>query len=234
MKMAEGDLQLLGFWPSPFVIRVRMVLEQKGLSYEYHEEDLKNKSQLFLKNNPIHKTVPVLIHDHRSICESLLILQYIDENWSGTGPPVLPADPYQRALARFWAAYIDHKFAKSIVGVLSAASEEIKAEKISDTIAALEQLEGAFKKCSAGKDFFGGDTIGFLDVTLGCDLNWIKATEKISGAKLLDETKMPLLVEWEKRFLAVDFVKFVLPSVERIEEYARMLQATSWKVASTK
>ncbi|XP_078154218.1 putative glutathione S-transferase GSTU6 isoform X2 [Carex rostrata] len=232
--MAECELKLLGAWFSTPTIRVRMVLEQKGLSYEYLEQDLMNKSELLLKHNPIHKKVPVLIHGNRSICESFVILQYIDEKWSGTGPPVLPADPYERAVARFWAAYIDDMFAKSIVGVLSAASEEIKAEKISDTIAALEQLEGAFKKCSAGKDFFGGDTIGFLDVTLGCDLNWIKATEKISGAKLLDETKMPLLVEWEKRFLAVDFVKFVLPSVERIEEYARMLQATSWKVASTK
>jgi glutathione S-transferase len=230
--MAEIDLKLLGTWVSPFVIRVRMVLEQKGLSYEYLEQDLVNKSELLLKHNPIHKKVPVLIHGDRTICESLVILQYIDENWSGIGPPVLPADPYERAVARFWATYIDDKLASSFIGILKAATEETKAEKIADFLDALEQLEGAFKKCSAGKDFFGGDSIGFLDVTLGCYLIHIKVAEKISGAKLLDETKIPLLIEWEKHFLAVDFVKRLLPSVERLEELARMVRATKWNVAS--
>jgi glutathione S-transferase len=96
----------------------------------------------------------------------------------------------------------------------------------------LEQLEGAFKKCSGGKGFFGGDTIGFVDVTLGSQLPWVKAVEKISGIKLLDGTKVPLLAEWAKRFLAVDSMERVLPSVERIEEYVRMLKETRWKVTS--
>ena len=78
--MAECELKLLGAWFSTPTIRVRMMLEQKGLSYEYLEQDLMNKSELLLKHNPIHKKVPVLIHNDRSICESLVILEYIDEN----------------------------------------------------------------------------------------------------------------------------------------------------------
>jgi len=213
-----------------------MVLEQKGLSYEYLEEDLNNKSELLLKHNPIYKKVPVLIHGDRSICESLVILQYIDENWSGIGSSLLPADPYERAIARFWAAYIDEKFVQSFLGILKAGTKETKAEKIADSIGALKQLEDVFKKCSAGtgKEFFGGDTIGFIDVTLGSQLAWIKAIENISGAKLLDETKIPLLMEWVKRFFVVDFVKSILPNVERVEEFGRALQATKWKVDSAK
>ncbi|KAJ4774544.1 Glutathione S-transferase family protein [Rhynchospora pubera] len=92
--MAEGELKLLGLWASPFVMRVRMVLEQKGLNYEHLEQDLSNKSELLLKHNPLYKKVPVLIHGDRSICESLVILQYIDENWSKTGPPLLPSRNY--------------------------------------------------------------------------------------------------------------------------------------------
>ncbi|KAJ3690386.1 hypothetical protein LUZ61_019565 [Rhynchospora tenuis] len=232
--MVEGEIKLLGTWPSPFAIRVKMVLEQKGLSYEYLEDDLLNKSELLLKHNPIYKKVPVLIHGDRAICESLVILQYIDENWSKTGLPVLPVDPYERAIARFWATYVDDKLVTSFIGILKATTEEAKAQKIADTHTALELLEGAFKKCSAGKDFFGGDSIGYIDVTLGSCLAWIKAAERISGAKLLDETKVPLLMEWVNRFLATDCAKRTLPDVERVEKYGRNLQVTTWNVVPAK
>ncbi|KAJ4784100.1 Glutathione S-transferase family protein [Rhynchospora pubera] len=224
--MVEGEIKLLGTWPSPFVIRVKMILEQKGLSYEYIEQDVfNNKSELLLKHNPIYKKVPVLIHGDRSICESLVILQYIDENWSKTGPPLLPPTPYERAIARFWAVYIDDKLQASLRGILMAATEVAMTEKIADTHAALETLEGAFKNYSAGKDFFGGDSIGYLDIILGSFTVWIRVLEKISGAKLLDEAKVPFLVQWEKRILTVDYVNKVLPSVERLEEYGRALRA---------
>lgn len=108
--MAGGDeLNLLGTWPSSFVTRVQIAVGLKGLSFEYAEEDLNNKSELLLSSNPVHKKVPVLIHDGKPISESQIILQYIDEAFNFNGAFLLSADLYERAVARFWAAYIDDK-----------------------------------------------------------------------------------------------------------------------------
>ncbi|CAN6303281.1 unnamed protein product [Urochloa humidicola] len=103
----KQSLQLLDFWVSPFGQRCRIALAEKGLPYEYLEQDLGNKSELLLRSNPIHKKIPVLVHDGRPICESLIIVQYIDEAFPGS--PLLPSDPYARAQARFWADYVDKK-----------------------------------------------------------------------------------------------------------------------------
>ena len=105
----EAELKLLGTWASPWAARVKIALHLKGLSYEFVEQDLDNKSDLLLTSNPVHKKVPVLIHNGKPICESVVILEYIDEAYDTTGPSLLPTDPYERAIARFWVDYIDQK-----------------------------------------------------------------------------------------------------------------------------
>lgn len=57
------EVILLNFWPSHYGMRVLIALEEKGIKYENKEEDFSNKSLLLLQMNPIHKKIPVLIHN---------------------------------------------------------------------------------------------------------------------------------------------------------------------------
>jgi len=106
--MAGDQVTLLDLWASPFGMRVRIALAEKAVKYEYSEQDLWNKGALLLQMNPVHKKIPVLVHDGKPICESLIIVQYIDEVWKDKAP-LLPSDPYERAQSRFWADFVDKK-----------------------------------------------------------------------------------------------------------------------------
>ncbi|RVW18637.1 Glutathione S-transferase 3 [Vitis vinifera] len=87
------DEIILDFWPIMFGIRVTVDLAEKGLKYEYREEDLRNKSPLLLEMNLVHKKIPVQIHNRKPNCESTIIVQYIDELWNNKSP-LLPSNPY--------------------------------------------------------------------------------------------------------------------------------------------
>ncbi|GMP66295.1 hypothetical protein CsSME_00026709 [Camellia sinensis var. sinensis] len=123
------ELIFLGTWISPYSTRVKIALAEKGVDYEFREEDLSNKSPLLLKMNPVNKQITVLIHNGKPVCESLIIVQYIDEIWNHKSP-LLPSDPHQRAQARFWADYVDKKGRPySSISVLSVHENDLQTQK---------------------------------------------------------------------------------------------------------
>ncbi|KAK9119488.1 hypothetical protein Scep_017581 [Stephania cephalantha] len=219
---ASDDLEvkLIGKWSSPFAVRPRIALNLKSIEYEYLNENyLIAKSDLLLKSNPVYKKVPVLLHRGRPICESLVILQYIDEQWRH-GPSILPSNPYDRAIARFWAAYIDDKLAPAMLG-MKAEREEAKAEAMEKMKAEMEVMEKVFKDLSRGGGFFGGEEVGLVDIVLGSFLAAVRVFESVKGEKVIDEEKTPGLVGWAQRFCAHVAVRDVLPETHKLLEYAK-------------
>ncbi|KQK08268.1 probable glutathione S-transferase GSTU6 [Brachypodium distachyon] len=224
--MAAGgdneELKLLGFWASPFVHRAQVALQLKGLtSCEYVEEDLREKSDLLLASNPVHRKVPVLLHAGKPVFESMLIVQYLDEAFPAAGASFLPADPHARAAARFWAAYADDHFFSTWIKAFVGTTEEEKAAANEGAAVALQKMEDALEECSKGKAFFGGDNPGYVDIALGGFVAWIRGYHQVAGVNLLDDARTPLLAAWAERFAALDAAKAAVPDVDRIADFAR-------------
>ncbi|KAK1631444.1 hypothetical protein QYE76_005759 [Lolium multiflorum] len=60
--MAEKGVKVFGMWASPMVIRVEWALRLKGVTYEYIDEDLGNKSDALLRHNPLTKKCNAAIY----------------------------------------------------------------------------------------------------------------------------------------------------------------------------
>ncbi|KAH9605485.1 hypothetical protein KSS87_011976 [Heliosperma pusillum] len=225
-KMAEGncEVKVLGAWPSPFVMRPRIALQLKSVEYDFIEETMNPKSELLLKSNPVHKKIPVLLHNDKPICESNVIVQYIDEAFS-SGPSILPSDPYDRAVHRFWAAYVDDKWFPAMMAAAKAETPEAKASALEQLKEGTVLLEEAFVKLSNGKPFFGGDKIGYIDIAFGSFLGWVRVSERTNNVKLLDEGSTPSLVAWADKFCADEAVKDVMPDTDKLAEFAKIIMA---------
>ncbi|CAM8903743.1 unnamed protein product [Rhodiola kirilowii] len=203
-----NEVILLDAWVSMFGMKVRIALREKGVEFEYREEDLRNKSELLLKMNPIHKKVPVLIHNGKPVCESSIAVQYIDEVWNDRAP-LLPLEPYQRAQARFWVDFIDKKFYDAGRKIWTTKGEEQEAGK-KDFIEAVKVLEAEL----GDKKFFGGEKIGFVDICMIGFYTWFHAYEKFGNFSIEDEC--PTMIAWAKRCMEVESVSKSLPDQEKV------------------
>ncbi|KAB2039849.1 hypothetical protein ES319_D02G039000v1 [Gossypium barbadense] len=205
-------VKLFGAWLSPYVFRVIWALKLKGIPYEYIEEDLSNKSPLLLQYNPIHKKVPVLVHDGKPICESTVILRYIDEIWPQN--PLLPADPYDRAVALFWIKFADDKLYRT-------EGEEQQAV-VKEWLEMLEAMEEHV--LIGGKKFFGGDEINMVDIAFCMVAHWLGAIEDAAGLKVFEPHKFPRVSSWIQNFKSVPVIKDNLPDTDKIVAHLKRLK----------
>ncbi|CAK8572904.1 unnamed protein product [Lathyrus sativus] len=212
------EVKLHGFWYSPFTFRVVWALNLKGIPYEHIEEDRFNKSPQLLQYNPIYKKTPVLVHDGKPICESMLIVEYIDEILPQNS--LLPADSFDRAQARFWVKYVDDMFSGIAAHFRSRSDEE--REKAKEII--WEGLRVVEDLCLGdGKKFYGGDAINIVDIGLGSFVKFIEVQEDMFDVKILQSERFPRLKLWFDNFKEVPTIKENTPGQEKLVAFLKSL-----------
>ena len=104
-------LTLYSYRRCPFAIRVRMVLNEKALTFETIEEDLKNLSPKLRALHP-EARVPLLIHGDEVIYESSIITEYLNDQFPNT--ELMPHEAHEKMKVRQWTYWCNELFKPEI------------------------------------------------------------------------------------------------------------------------
>ncbi len=155
-------IKLYGFTISNYFNMVKMALIEKGIDYEFVETQ-PSQDQDYLAKSPMGK-VPCIETDQGFISEANVILEYLDD--LGTGPALMPVDPFERArvreLMKEIELYIELPartcFAEAFFG--GSVSDEVK-----DTARAnLTKGVACLKRNGKFAPYVAGDTLTCADI----------------------------------------------------------------------
>jgi glutathione S-transferase len=191
-KEKNVTYQVHGVSPSGNCYKVRLVLEQLGLPYTWHEVDMMNgatRTDAFRKINPNGK-VPVLVIDgETTLSESDAILCYLAD-----GSPLMPADRLERAQVLQWMFFEQYSHepyvavARFIRQFLKQPDDARLPDKVAGSYRALDVMEQHL----ATRTFFVGERYTVADIAL-------YAYTHVADEAGLDLARYPHIRAWLER-----------------------------------
>ena len=172
-------MKLLGVDRSPYVRKVRIVLEEKKIPYEYLQVRPSVPDSPVPAYNPLAK-IPVLVTDGgKGIYDSPVIVEYLDA--LVPEPRLIPAEIEARADVRRWEALGDGIADATVLAshdydrVQSADWHAKQRLKIDRGLAAMAQALGSREFCYGPQfslaDIAAGYALGYLSAALP-DIAW--------------------------------------------------------------
>ena len=167
-------MKLIGSLASPFVRKVRVVMAEKKLDYEFVLEDVWSPATTISQSNPLGKVPCLIMEDGGAMFDSRVIVEYLD-TMSPVGK-IIPQGGRERASIKVWEALADGVAEAGILVRLertqrpaerqSEAWVERQLAKVNNGMKSMAQALGDNPFC-AGKQF------SLADVAVGCALGWI-------------------------------------------------------------
>jgi RNA polymerase-associated protein len=138
--------------------RVRIVLAEKGVSYEVINVDPRSKPEDLLELNP-YGSVPTLVDRELALYEPNIITEYLDERFPH--PPLMPVYPVARAKTRLVIYRFDREWGPIIRKLETSKATELKAAA-KELTSYILQLMPVF----SASPYFLGDEFTLIDCCL--------------------------------------------------------------------
>jgi glutathione S-transferase len=169
-------MKLIGSVTSPYVRKVRIVMAEKKLDYQFISEDVWSDTTHIHTSNPLGKVPCLIMEGHEAVFDSRVIVEYLD-TLSPVGKLIPPAGR-ERAEVKTWEALADGLLDAAILARMEAVwtkrddSQRSQAwidrqlDKIQHALAAMSQGLGEKAYCS-------GIHLSLSDIAVGCALSYL-------------------------------------------------------------
>jgi len=200
-------MKLIGSLTSPYVRKVRIVMAEKKLDYQWLLEDVWAADSAIVAANPLGKVPCLVMEGGEAVFDSRVIVEYLD-TLSPVGK-LIPALGRERAEVKTWEALGDGLLDAAILARLEATWAGRSEQQRSEAWIARQmgKIAAALKAMSTGlgeKAYCSGVHFSLSDVAAGCalayldlrfpEINWRESYPNL--AKLQDKLlKRPSFVE---------------------------------------
>jgi glutathione S-transferase len=203
-------MKLIGALTSPYVRKVRIVMAEKKLDFQFVLEDVWNADAI-LKANPLGKVPCLVMEGGEAVFDSRVIVEYLD-TLSPVGK-LIPPLGRERTEVRTWEALADGVLDASILARLEAtwggrsdaqrcpAWIERQLSRVNEALAAMSKGLGEKPHCAgihfSLADIAVGCALGYLDLRFpqidwrGAHPNLARLNEKLSARQSFIDTRPP-------------------------------------------
>lgn len=185
-------LTLISHALCPYVQRISISLQEKGIPFERRDIDLSAKPDWFPDLSPLGK-VPVLVVEQdgqkHSIFESTVILEYLEEVFT---PPLLNRDPLIRAQQRSWME-VGSSLLNDIGGFYSAQTDTLLEEKRTKLATVFRRIEDDLLIA----DWFSKTNFDLLDCVYAPVFRYFDVFDQIEDFRVFQSLHKTL--EWRQR-----------------------------------
>lgn len=169
-------MKLIGSTASPYVRKVRIVMAEKKLDYQFVEEDVWAADTSIMQSNPLGKVPCLVMEGGEALFDSRVIVEYLD-TLSPVGK-LIPAVGRERAEVKTWEALSDGVLDALILARLESNwSGRSKAQRSQAWIdRQMAKTQASLKAMSQGvgdKPFCSGIYLSLADIAVGCALGYL-------------------------------------------------------------
>ncbi|MFP8781145.1 glutathione S-transferase N-terminal domain-containing protein [Hydrogenophaga sp. RWCD_12] len=169
-------MKLIGAITSPYVRKVRVVMAEKKLDYQFVPEDVWSADTSIATSNPLGKVPCLIMEGGEAVFDSRVIVEYLD-TLSPVGK-LIPPSGRERAEVKTWEALADGVMDAAILARLEATwpgrTEEQRSQAWIDR--QLGKVDAALVAMARGlgdKPFCSGIHLSLSDVAVGCALGYL-------------------------------------------------------------
>ncbi|RZL96419.1 MAG: glutathione S-transferase [Variovorax sp.] len=169
-------MKLIGSAASPYVRKVRVVMAEKRLDYQFIKEDVWADTTTIGQSNPLGKVPCLVMEGSEAMFDSRVIVEYLD-TLSPVGK-LIPQQSRERAEVKTWEALADGVMDAGVLWRLEATwagrgDGERSQAWMDRQRAKVEAGIAAMAKGLGDKPFCSGIHLSLSDIAVGCALGWI-------------------------------------------------------------